>query len=159
MSLSDRLKSAMAARKITVADLLERTEISKAGLYFILDGTTHPEKVRFQTIHGICKALQISPDWLVFGFGDMETGRGGLPSQGLRIDSDTVRGAQVALRAIAQVQGLPAAEIPDWVNDPERLAMAIDCVLTVKAEISTGGNIIDLMAKIADRIRQSGGGQ
>lgn len=145
----------MAARKITVSDLLARTEISKAGLYFILDGTTHPEKVRFQTIHDICKALRISPDWLMFGFGDMETGRIGLP----RIEADTIRDAQDALRAIAQIQGLQAAETEEWANDPERLAMAIDCVLTVKAEIPAGGNIIDLMAKIADRIRRSGADQ
>jgi DNA-binding Xre family transcriptional regulator len=151
--MSDRLKSAMAARKITVADLLGRTEISKAGLYFILDGTTNPEKVRFQTIHDICKALRISTDWLMFGFGDMDAGRVDLPSQGLRIDADTIRDAQDALRAIAQVQGLPAAEMPDWVNDPERLALAIEAVLSVVNTGNGPSNIIDLMAKISERMR------
>lgn len=151
MSMSDRLKSALQARKLAVSDLLDRVEISKAGLYFLLDGTTTPDKVRFSTVSDICKALRISPDWLMHGFGDMEAQRG--QSQTARIDADTIRDAQDALRAIARVQGLPGAEVDSWVNDPERLALAIEAVLTVANTGDRPNNIIDLMAKISDRMR------
>lgn len=60
MSMSSRLKSAMKARNFTVSDLMERLDISKAGLYFLLDGTTTPDKVRFSTVSEICKAMRKS---------------------------------------------------------------------------------------------------
>jgi DNA-binding Xre family transcriptional regulator len=154
--MSDRLKSAIAARKLTVNDLMERTDISKSGLYFILDGTTNPDKVRFSTVSDICKALRINTDWLMHGFGDMEAGR--LPqSQSVRIDADTIADAQDALKAVAKVNGVPPGELSEWVNDPYRLALAIDAVQMVKASgQDIGNNIIDLMAKIAERMRSGG---
>lgn len=146
--MNERLKSAIAARNLTVNDLMERTDISKSGLYFLLDGTTTPDKVRFSTISDICKALKINPEWLMYGFGEMDLLRNIGKSQSLRLDSDTIAEAQKALSSMARVNGLP----PSWESDPANLALAINTVIEIGT--ADGGNVIDLMAGIADKLRK-----
>lgn len=70
----DRLRRALALRNKSVADLIRETKLSKAAVYFILDGTTKPEKVRDSTISKICSALSISREWLLRGRGPVEGG-------------------------------------------------------------------------------------
>ena len=146
--MSSRLKQALEFRKLTVSDMMTRLDISKAGLYFILDGTTTPDKVRYSTVYDICKALRISPEWLMFGFGDMEQIRFPPQSQPLRIDADTIAEAQKALASMARISGLP----PSWESDPANLALAINTVIEIGS--ADGGNVVDLMAGIADKIRK-----
>lgn len=148
MSMSDRLKLALTARNLTVADLMERTEISKAGLYFILDGTTTPDKVRYSTVHDICKAMRISPEWLMSGFGEMMLTKSHLQSQPPRIEPSTIIEAQKALASMARISGMP----PSWESNPENLAMAINTVMEIG--YADGSNVIDLMAGIADKLRK-----
>lgn len=62
----------MRARQMAAADLIRMKVLSKAGVYFLLDGTTKPEKVRDSTIEKLCKALRINRDWLMAGKGDRE---------------------------------------------------------------------------------------
>lgn len=71
-TLADRLRDALKARDLTPPDLIARTGLSKGAIYFILDGTTTIEKIRADTVARICKALNISKDWLLHGKGGME---------------------------------------------------------------------------------------
>lgn len=151
--MPSRLKEAMQLRKLTVADLVSRTGMSKAALYFLLDGTSAPEGVKYSTVQGLCRALRISPEWLMTGVGGMEPQRA---SQAVGIDADTIRDAQEALAAIARIQGVAAANRAEWVNEAERLALAINTVLSVQSE-ATQSNVIDLMARIAARMRSGEG--
>lgn len=67
-----RLRIAMDAREMTAGDLIRAKVLSKAGVYFLLDGTTTRDKVRDSTIAKLCGVLKISRAWLVDGKGDME---------------------------------------------------------------------------------------
>lgn len=57
---------------MTAGDLIRAKVLSKAGVYFLLDGTTTRDKVRDSTIAKLCGVLKISRAWLVDGKGDME---------------------------------------------------------------------------------------
>lgn len=70
--MAGRLKRALALRDMTPAELVARKVMSKAGIYFILDGTTKPDKVRADTVAKLSKALRISREWLVTGKGSIE---------------------------------------------------------------------------------------
>lgn len=70
--MADRLKRALDLRKMTPADLVKAKVMSKAGIYFILDGTTKAETIRASSIAKLCKALKVSPEWLQFGRGPIE---------------------------------------------------------------------------------------
>lgn len=71
-SMKDRLAKAMEARGVTPRDVYSRKILSKAGIYFLLDGTTTPEKVRDSTIAALCAFLKINRSWLLTGKGSME---------------------------------------------------------------------------------------
>lgn len=149
MSLSDRLRRAMELRGIVVSDLLSKVGVTKSSLYFLLDGTTKADKVRYVTVSDICKALKINPEWLVFGTGCMEA-----MSQSVQLDADTIDDAQQALSAVARIQGLSQGKVQSFVGDPSNLAVAINAVLEVSSGHGTGdGRIIDFMARIADKMR------
>lgn len=53
-------------------DLIARKVLSKAGIYFILDGTTKPEKIRADTVGKLSRALGVSGEWIQYGRGPME---------------------------------------------------------------------------------------
>lgn len=62
----------MTLRDMTPADLVARKVLSKAGIYFILDGTTKADKIRSSTIDKLCKALGVNAQWLQYGRGPIE---------------------------------------------------------------------------------------
>jgi DNA-binding Xre family transcriptional regulator len=72
-TMAERIKRAMLLRDgMTPAQLIEKTGLSRAGVYFLLDGTTKAEKVRAETIVKLCKALRVNRDWLLHGRGPIE---------------------------------------------------------------------------------------
>ena len=149
MNLSDRLRRAMEIRGLAVSDLLSRVGVSKSSLYFLLDGTTRADKVRYVTVADISKALKISPEWLVYGSGSMDA-----VSQSVQLDADTIEDAQQALSAVARIQGLSQTKAQAFISIPSNLAVAINAVLEVASGGGTGdGRIIDFMARIADKMR------
>ena len=152
-TIGSRLKSERLAKGLSQEELARASGVTKQGISHIeSDRTANPLA---STIEPICRRLGLNARWLLDGKPPKYSAD--LPSQPLRIDADTIQDAQQALTAISQIQGVPSADVARWVNDPARLALAIDAVLTIKAQGERGGNIIDLMAKIAERIRQSGG--
>lgn len=149
MNLSNRLRRAMEIRGLAVSDLLSKVGVSKSSLYFLLDGTTKADKVRYVTVSDVCKALRISPEWLVYGNGSMEP-----VSQAVQLDADTIEDAQQALTAVARIQGLSPGKAQSFIYSPSNLAVAINAVLEVASGGGTGdGRIIDFMARIADKMR------
>lgn len=70
--MKDRLAKAMEVRGVSARDIYSRKILSKAGIYFLLDGTTTPEKVRDLTISALCSYLRINPEWLRHGKGAMD---------------------------------------------------------------------------------------
>ena len=71
-TMANRLAKALELRGMTAADLIKSTGLSRAGVYFLLDGTTTPEKVRASTLDDICKAMKLSLNWLLNGKGPMD---------------------------------------------------------------------------------------
>lgn len=70
--MGQRLRKAMRSRGMTPRDLIEKTGISKAAIYFILDDTTTAAKIRAASVIAICGVLSVSMDWLTTGKGSME---------------------------------------------------------------------------------------
>lgn len=68
-----RLTRAMEVRGAEPKDLIRATGLSKAAIYFLLNGTTTQDKVRSTTVTKLCKALHISDLWLTQGRGSMDT--------------------------------------------------------------------------------------
>ena len=54
-------------------DLIAKKVLSKAGVYFILDGTTKADKIRATTVDKLSRALGVSGEWIQYGKGPMET--------------------------------------------------------------------------------------
>jgi phage repressor protein C with HTH and peptisase S24 domain len=71
-TMADRLKLALKVRGMTPADLIQQKVLSRAGVYFLLDGTTKAEGVKAATITKLCKVLRIERDWLLTGRGQMD---------------------------------------------------------------------------------------
>lgn len=73
-TMANRLAHALKERDMKPPDLIKATGLSKAAVYFLLDGTTTAGKVRAETIEAVCKALRIRSEWLRRGKGSMEEG-------------------------------------------------------------------------------------
>ncbi|KMM77059.1 cI repressor protein [Xanthomonas sp. NCPPB 1128] len=73
-TMAERLKHALTLRGMTPGDLIARKVLSKAGIYFLLDGTTSAEKVRASTVTKLSRALQVNQEWLQYGRGPIEGG-------------------------------------------------------------------------------------
>lgn len=71
-TMAERVKRALALRGMTPGDLIARKVLSKAGIYFILDGTTTSEKIRASTVAKLSKALQVNARWIQYGEGPIE---------------------------------------------------------------------------------------
>ena len=80
-TMADRLKRALDLRKMTPADLVKAKVMSKAGIYFILDGTTKADTIRASSVAKLCKALRVSPDWFQHGRGPIEGERSTLTDE------------------------------------------------------------------------------
>lgn len=79
---------------MSAPDLIARKVLSKAGIYFILDGTTKAEKIRASTVAKLASALQVNAEWLQYGRGQMD---GSPPSQAAESDWEEVRGYAQAI--------------------------------------------------------------
>lgn len=77
-TMAERLKRALNLRSLTPADLVAQKVLSKAGIYFILDGTTKSDTIRSSTVDKLAKALRVNRDWLQYGKGQIE----GTPDNG-----------------------------------------------------------------------------
>lgn len=75
-TMAERLAYALAQRGMTPPDLIRVTKLSKGTVYFILDGTTKPEKIWASTVKKICRALRIRDKWLLEGRGSMNADSG-----------------------------------------------------------------------------------
>lgn len=73
-TMAERLKRALTLRGMTPGDLVDQKVLSKAGVYFVLDGTTKAETIRASTVSKLCKALRVNPAWLQYGRGPIEGG-------------------------------------------------------------------------------------
>lgn len=71
-TMAERVKRALEVRGMTPSDLIARKVLSKAGIYFILDGTTKPEKIRATTLEKLSRALSVTTEWLQHGRGPMD---------------------------------------------------------------------------------------
>lgn len=71
-TMGGRLRRAMALRKVSVPDLVEANVMSRANVYLILNGTTHPDMIREDTVSKLCKFLRINREWLLHGKGPIE---------------------------------------------------------------------------------------
>lgn len=79
-TMAERLKRALSLRGMSPTDLIDQKVLSKAGVYFILDGTTKAATVRASTISKLCKALGVNAEWLQHGRGPIE-GRDDAPDE------------------------------------------------------------------------------
>lgn len=70
--MAERLRRALNLRNMTPRDLTDQRVLSKAGIYFILDGTTKPDLIRAGTLTKLAKALQVNAEWLQYGRGPIE---------------------------------------------------------------------------------------
>lgn len=73
-TMAERIKRALSLREMTPGDLIAAKVLSKAGVYFLLDGTTKADKVRADTVTKLCKALGVNREWLLHGKGPIEGG-------------------------------------------------------------------------------------
>jgi phage repressor protein C with HTH and peptisase S24 domain len=71
-TMAERVKRALELRGMTPSDLIAKKVLSKAGVYFILDGTTKAEKIRATTVDRLSRALGVSGEWIQYGKGPME---------------------------------------------------------------------------------------
>lgn len=71
-TMAERLRRALSLRGMTPADLVQQKVLSKAGIYFILDGTTGADAIRASTVSKLCRALAVNADWLQHGKGPIE---------------------------------------------------------------------------------------
>jgi phage repressor protein C with HTH and peptisase S24 domain len=71
-TMAERVKRALEIRGMTPTDLINRKVLSKAGIYFILDGTTKSEKIRATTLDKLSRALGVNAEWIQHGRGPME---------------------------------------------------------------------------------------
>lgn len=148
MNIGHRIRQERDARGMSRAELSRRADIK----YPTLAGIENGDQANSTRLHAIASALGVTVTWLETGKGQKEARPE--PSQPLRIDADTIADAQTALTAIARIEGVAGPDISAWVADPHRLALAIDTVMAVKQSGARGDNIIDLMARIAQNIRQ-----
>lgn len=143
---------------MTPADLVRQRVLSKAAVYFWLDDTAKPDKVRADSVAKVCKALRISRDWLLTGRGPMDSdSEPQSQSHAARLEPAMLAESIAALRHVAARRG--------WAYDPETHAEATCFAYEMRAmlpENPSTADVIDFAEKVGDRLRQaveSGSGQ
>lgn len=141
-TMAKRLTAALSERGMKAMDLKRATGLSKAAVYFLLDGTTQADKVRDATVQAVCDALRINREWLLRGKGPMDSTRiGMLPPADAASPLDEVRLAQ-ALMAQALAESIPTAgralvdalvALPDELGDRPYLRGLLG---TIRAELA-----------------------
>ena len=67
--MAERLRDLLDARQIEPMDLVRAIHVTKAAVYFLLDGTTGADKVRAKTVLDMAQHLRTSADYILFGKG------------------------------------------------------------------------------------------
>ena len=65
MSLKDNIYDMMLLRRMTIAELSEKSGVSRNSLYVIFRGKTSEHNMKLQTIKKIAEALGCTPAWLI----------------------------------------------------------------------------------------------
>lgn len=105
-TMAERLAHALLERDMTAPDLIAATrqagrkKISKAAIYFILDGTTKAATIRAGTVETICRILRIRRDWLLWGKGAMNADSGSAHQGGTPAADDDSVALQLGMRAL-----------------------------------------------------------
>lgn len=108
-TMAERLSHALHERHMTPPDLIAATHqggrkrLSKATIYFILNGTTKPEKIRAGTVETICRIMRIRREWLLWGAPPMNADNGKTQSQGTQAaTADDLHEVRVAVSLTAK---------------------------------------------------------
>jgi DNA-binding Xre family transcriptional regulator len=160
-TLASRLRAAIEARGMTPPDLIRATGLSRAAVYFLLDGTTTAAKVRSTTVDKLCKALAVSRDYLVDGRGPMvEPVTVSAQSETVRLDPGIVATVATAMGIYLGRRG----QVLD-LTDPEQAAAFSDAYAELVAaratpspELTAGAVVADLMAVREMRRERAGSG-
>lgn len=143
-TFANRIATALTARGMKPTDLVRQKVLSKAGVYFLLDGTTKPDKVSAVTVSKLCKALSVDWQWLLHGRGSM--GEAGSASQRARIDPDKLALAIAALRRVAERNG--------YEYDPQ--THPVETIAAYQAALIAGSDpnaMIDFGSRVAELIQ------
>ena len=98
---NERLNYAMSLRKKSAADLVRATTLSAAGIKKWMDGQV--KKPSYEDIAKVCDYLNISPDWLMEGRGDINEEK----------DSGTIVIDRVNLRASCGFGTINFEDVPN----------------------------------------------
>lgn len=140
---------------MTPADLVRQNVLSKAAIYFWLDDTAKPDKVRADSVSKVCKALRINREWLLTGRGGMDaTSEPQSQSQSLKLDPVILAESIAACRSLAKRQG--------WDYDPQFNADVTCDAYTLRLllpDAPSQTDVIDFGQKVAERLaREFGNG-
>ena len=80
--MGQRLRRAMAHRKVAVKDIVAAGVMSRANVYLWLSDQTDPDKTWDETVSKLCGFLRIGRDWLLHGKGPMEPSPAPLSDEG-----------------------------------------------------------------------------
>lgn len=152
--MADRIRHALALRGMTPSDLIRQRVLSKAGIYFLLDGTTKSDKVRADTVSKLCKALSVNREWLLNGRGSIDSvhedeGQYVVEpaSQPQRIDPEILAASIKLIRMTFEILGV---EI-DQEEDAEPTALAYAYLLERNQRSITADNVVDFSKFLKSR--------
>ncbi|MDR1906494.1 MAG: helix-turn-helix domain-containing protein [Clostridiales bacterium] len=63
----DRIKKAMSEKNITMNVLVEKTNLKRSTLYYILEDEENIKKTKIETLFAIASALDVSIDYIMYG--------------------------------------------------------------------------------------------
>ena len=73
-TMAERVQDLLDARQMEPMDLVRAMHVTKATVYFILAGTTGPDKVRAKTVLDMARHLRTTPDYILEGKGPRDLG-------------------------------------------------------------------------------------
>lgn len=160
-TLATRLRAALEARGMTPPDLIRATGLSRATVYFMLDGTTAAPNVRASTVGKLCKALGVSREYLFDGRGALSDVTGAaFPSESVRLDPGIVMTVAEAMRIWLSRRG-KSVDLTDAAQ-ADLFALAYAELSAMRAaspsQSAAGAVVADLMAAREAGIEQVGSG-
>ena len=69
LTMAERLRDLLEARQMEPMELVRAIRVTKASIYFLLDGTTSADKVRAKTVLDMAQHLRTSADYILYGKG------------------------------------------------------------------------------------------
>lgn len=102
LTMGERVRKAMTLRGMTPRDLIAKTGLTKASIYFILDDTTTPDKIRARSALSLSKALSADVEWLLTGRGKMDasTSRKDEPEESAQVTHEDLMMVHAALQSM-----------------------------------------------------------